>query len=144
MIFDILYYDENETNHIMKIESKDIDQCIKDLIEIQDLETNQILEWKNHDKIKDLKIPYYDDIEHLDENEAIIKLHTELNEDIAEYGYIIRESYDQNDNKFDTIFGSAFYEGTIKKENSLDKDINLLNACQKLEKALKTGNCYDL
>jgi len=125
MIFDILYYDENETNHIMKIESKDIDQCVKDFIKIQDLET------------KDLKIPYYDEIEYLDENEAVIKLHTELTEDIAEYGYIIRESYDQKDNKFDTIFGSAFYEGTIKKENSLDKDINLLNACQKLEKALK-------
>ena len=109
----------------MKIESKDIDQCVKDFIKIQDLET------------KDLKIPYYDEIEYLDENEAVIKLHTELTEDIAEYGYIIRESYDQKDNKFDTIFGSAFYEGTIKKENSLDKDINLLNACQKLEKALK-------
>ena len=47
------------------------------------------------------------------------------------------ESEDQNDKKFDTIYGSAFYVGTIKKENSLDNDIKILNACQKLGNLLK-------
>ena len=87
-------------------------------------------------KIQDLK--NIDDIDSNMENEAILSFYEEIDQDeFITFGYIIRESYDQNDNKFDTIFGSAFYEGTIKKENSLDKDINLLNACQKLEKVLK-------
>jgi hypothetical protein len=120
MIFDILYYDENQTNHIMKIESKDIDQCVKDLIKIQDL--------KN-----------IDDIDYNMENEAILTFYeNELYQDeFITFGYIIRKSEDQKDNKFDTIYGSAFYEGTTKKENSLDNDIKILNACQKLGNLLK-------
>ena len=119
MIFDILYYDENYTDQIMKIESKDIDQCVKDLIKIQDL--------KN-----------IDNIDHNMENEATLTFYEKIDHDcFIDYGYIIRESYDQNDNKFDTIYGSAFYEGTTKKENSLDNDIKILNACQKLGNLLK-------
>ena len=124
MIFDVLYFDENQTNHIMKIESKDIDQCVKDLIKIQDL--------KN-----------IDDIDSNMENEAILTFYEKIDQDeFITFGYIIRESYDQKDNKFDTIYGSAFYVGTTKKENSLDNDIKILNACQKLEKALKNDWLY--
>lgn len=123
MIFDILYYDENYTDQIMKIESKDMDQCIKDLIKIQDLK-------------KDYEIDYITNYE--DKIEIEIKWYIEISDyEDQSYGYVIKESEDQNNKKFDTIHGSAFYEGTIKKENSLDRDINLLNACQKLEKALK-------
>ena len=123
MIFDILYYDENYIDQIMKIESKDIDQCAKDLIKIQDLK-------------KDYEIDYITNYE--DKIEIEIKWYIEISEyEDQSYGYIIKEAEDQNNKKFDTIHGSAFYEGTTKKENSLDKDINLLNACQKLEKALK-------
>ena len=123
MIFDILYYDDNYTDHIMKIESKDIDQCVKDLIKIQDLK-------------KGYEIDYITNYE--DKIEIEIKWYIEISEyEDQSYGYIIKEAEDQNDNKFDTIYGSAFYEGTTKKENSLDNDIKILNACQKLGNLLK-------